>query len=204
MVLKPAEQTPLCAKAVFELLDEIGLPSGVVNLVNASDPVAVGETWLADGRVRKLSFTGSTEVGKLLARGAAGTVKRVSMELGGHAPFIVFDDADPAHAAKGASLVKFLNTGQACISPNRMYVQRAIAEEFTATLAERVSKMTAGSGFDEGVSIGPLVDEASIAKVDRQVCDAREKGARVLVGGERLVDGGLAAGRSMHRPSSPT
>lgn len=194
MVLKPAEQTPLCAKAVFEIFDEIGLPPGVVNMVNAADPVPVGNTWLADDRVRKLSFTGSTEVGKLLAGGAAGSVKRVSMELGGHAPFIVFDDADPVHAAKGAAMVKFLNTGQACISPNRIYVQRSIADEFLATLADRVSKMKAGQGFGDGVSIGPLVDEPSIDKVARQVNDARDKGARVLVGGERLTADGLDAG----------
>ncbi|MEL6891993.1 MAG: NAD-dependent succinate-semialdehyde dehydrogenase, partial [Actinomycetota bacterium] len=194
VVLKPAEQTPLCASAVYEILDEVGLPSGVVNLVHASDPAPVGDAWLADDRIRKLTFTGSTEIGKLLGGGAAGNVKRVSMELGGHAPFIVFGDADPVHAAKGASLVKFLNTGQACISPNRIYVQRSIAEEFTSTLADRVSKMRAGQGFGDGVSIGPLVDEASVAKVERQVLDARNKGARVLTGGERLTADGLDAG----------
>ncbi len=194
VVLKPAEQTPLCANAVYEVFHDAGVPAGVVNLVNAADPVPVGDTWLADDRVRKLTFTGSTEVGKLLGTAASSTVKRVSMELGGHAPFIVFDDADPVHAAKGASLVKFLNTGQACISPNRIYVQASIAEEFTATLADRVAKMKAGSGFGDGVSIGPLVDEASVAKVDRQVTDARGKGARVLTGGERLTADGLDAG----------
>ncbi|MFN3257166.1 MAG: NAD-dependent succinate-semialdehyde dehydrogenase [Ilumatobacter sp.] len=194
VVLKPAEQTPLCARAVFEIFHDVGLPAGVVNLVNAADPVPVGTAWLADERVRKLSFTGSTDVGKHLAAGAAASVKRVSMELGGHAPFIVFDDADPVHAAKGAAMVKFLNTGQACISPNRIYVQRAIADEFLATLADRVSKMRAGSGFVDGVSIGPLVDEASVAKVDRHVSDARDKGARVLTGGQRLTADGLDAG----------
>ncbi len=194
MVLKPAEQTPLCAIAVFEILHDAGIPAGVVNMVNSADPASVGAVWLNDSRVRKLTFTGSTEVGKLLSQQAAGTVKRVSMELGGHAPFIVFDDADPVHAAKGASLVKFLNTGQACISPNRIYVQRSIAPEFIATLSERVAKMKAGVGTEPGVSIGPLVDEASLAKVDRQVEDARAKGATVTTGGHRLVDDGLDQG----------
>ncbi len=191
MVLKPAEQTPLCAVAMFEIFHDAGVPAGVVNLVNASDPVPVGDTWLADPRVRKLTFTGSTEVGKLLGARAATAMKRVSMELGGHAPFIVFDDADPVHAAKGASLVKFLNTGQACISPNRIYVQRSISEAFLDTLAERVSKMKAGVGTADGVSIGPLVDQPSLDKVDRQVRDAVEKGATVLTGGQRLTSDGL-------------
>jgi succinate-semialdehyde dehydrogenase/glutarate-semialdehyde dehydrogenase len=166
----------------------------VVNLVNASDPVPVGDAWLDDPRVRKLTFTGSTEVGKLLGQRAAGSMKRVSMELGGHAPFIVFADADPVHAAKGASLVKFLNTGQACISPNRIYVQRSIAEPFLTTLAERVSTMKAGVGTAEGVTIGPLVDQPSVDKVERQVNDAVAKGATLLCGGERLRADGLDRG----------
>ena len=194
MVLKPAEQTPLCAVAMFEIFDEAGIPPGVANLVCASDPVPIGDAWLDDERVRKLTFTGSTEVGRLLGGRAAATVKRVSMELGGHAPFVVFDDADPVHAAKGAALVKFLNTGQACISPNRIYVQRGIVDAFLETLTERVTALRAGRGFTDGVSIGPLVDEASLQKVDRQVRDAVERGARVLCGGERLTDGDLAAG----------
>ena len=194
MVIKPAEQTPLCAKAMFEVFHDAGVPAGVVNMVNASNPVPVGTTWLEDPRVRKLTFTGSTEVGKLLARQAAPTMKRVSMELGGHAPFIVFDDADPVHAAKGASLVKFLNTGQACISPNRIYVQRSIAGPFIATLTERVKAMKAGVGTEPGIAIGPLVDEPSLDKVDRQVQDALGKGATLETGGHRLTSDGLDRG----------
>jgi succinate-semialdehyde dehydrogenase/glutarate-semialdehyde dehydrogenase len=194
MVLKPAEQTPLCAVAMFEILADAGVPAGVVNLVCASDPVPVADVWLDDPRVRKLTFTGSTEVGRLLGGRASATIKRVSMELGGHAPFIVFDDADPVHAARGAALVKFLNTGQACICPNRIYVQRGIADQFLQTLTERVQAMQAGPGAVSGVSIGPLVDEASLAKVDRQVNDALDKGARLLTGGRRLTEGDLADG----------
>ena len=194
MVLKPAEQTPLCAVAMFEVFADAGIPAGVVNLVCASDPVPVVGAWLDDERVRKLTFTGSTEVGRLLGGRAASTIKRVSMELGGHAPFVVFDDADPVHAAKGAALVKFLNTGQACICPNRIYVQRSIVPEFLSALTDRVTALRAGRGFTDGVSIGPLVDEPSLAKVDRQVRDALDKGARLLCGGERLIDGELGAG----------
>lgn len=194
IVVKPAEQTPLCAAAVIAVLADAGVPAGVVNLVPASDPVPVSDVWLGDERVRKVTFTGSTEVGKLIARKAADQVKRVSLELGGHAPFIVFDDADPEHAAKGATLVKMLNTGQACISPNRIFVQRSILEPFLATLAERVSRMRAGRGSQDGITIGPLVDQPSLDKVDRQVRDAVDKGARLVAGGERLVDDGLDAG----------
>jgi succinate-semialdehyde dehydrogenase/glutarate-semialdehyde dehydrogenase len=194
IVLKPAEQTPLCAIEVVKIFDEVGLPPGVVNLVPTSDPVPVGTEFMANPSVRKLTFTGSTEVGKLLMSQAAPTMKRISMELGGHAPFIVYDDADPARAAVGAAMVKVLNTGQACICPNRLYVQRGIAQEFTDTLAGRIGRMRAGSGFTEGVQIGPLVDEASLAKVDRQVRDAVAKGATVITGGARLSEGELANG----------
>ncbi|MEO3855863.1 NAD-dependent succinate-semialdehyde dehydrogenase [Acrocarpospora sp. B8E8] len=194
VVLKPAEQTPLCAIEVFRILDEVGLPPGVANLITCEDPVPVGEVLLTDPAVGKLTFTGSTEVGKLLARGAADQMKRVSLELGGHAPFIVFEDADPAHAAKGASLVKFLNTGQACICPNRLFVHRSIKDRFVETLRDRVAAMRAGSGFTEGVSVGPLIDEAAYERMTRQVGDAVAKGALLVAGGRRLtgadVDGG--------------
>ncbi|MBT8208468.1 MAG: NAD-dependent succinate-semialdehyde dehydrogenase [Acidimicrobiia bacterium] len=194
VVLKPAEQTPLCAMEVFKILDEVGLPPGVANLVTTSNPVPVGEAFTSDRRIRKVTFTGSTEVGRILGEAAGKSLKRVSMELGGHAPFLVMADADPVHAAKGASLVKFLNTGQACISPNRMYVHRSIAEQFTAVLADRVSKMRAGNGLADGISVGPLVDDAAVEKVERQVTDAVDKGATTVVGGHRLTADGLEAG----------
>ncbi len=194
IVLKPAEQTPLLAVEVFRLLEEAGVPEGVVNLVTTSDPASVGAELVTHPDVRKITFTGSTEVGRLIARQAADGVKRVSLELGGHAPFIVFDDADPVHAAKGAAAVKFLNTGQACICPNRLFVQRAVAEPFLATLEERFTRLRAGSGLEDGVTVGPLIDADALAKMERQVADALERGARLITGGRRLTDDGLDAG----------
>ncbi len=194
VVLKPAEATPLCAKAVFEVFEAAGIPAGVVNMVTALKPGPVGEAFLADPKVRKITFTGSTPVGKMLAREAAAQLKRVSLELGGHAPFIVCQDADPVHAAKGLSLVKFLNTGQACISPNRIFVHEDQLDAFIEELSKRVSAMKAGSGFEAGVRIGPLVNDAAIEKVDRQVQDAVKKGAELVSGGRRLTEDGLDRG----------
>ena len=194
VVLKPAEATPLCAIRMFEILEEAGVPDGVVNLVTAADPAPVGEEFVSNPKVRKLTFTGSTAVGKMLAGKAAANMKRVSCELGGHAPFLVFDDADPTHAAKGVQLVKFLNTGQACISPNRIFVHRSKLDDFVAVLADRVGRMKAGSGLEDGVSIGPLVNAAAVDKVANQVDDARAKGAEVVCGGGRLSEGGLDKG----------
>ena len=194
VVLKPAESTPLCAIAVFKILEEAGLPAGVANLVTASDPKPIGEVFCTHPAVRKLTFTGSTAVGKHLAQACAPQLKRVSMELGGHAPFIVYDDADPVHAAKGVSLVKFLNTGQACISPNRIFVQRRILDPFLETLQARVSGMQAGDGMDPANSIGPLINESAIEKVDRQVQDAVSHGATLLAGGSRLTENDLDRG----------
>jgi len=194
IVLKPAEATPLCAVEIFKILQEAGIPDGVVNLVTARDPAPVGEEFLTNPLVRKLTFTGSTAVGKFLARGAAEQMKRISLELGGHAPFIVFDDVDPVYAAKGAMLVKFLNTGQACISPNRIFVQRSIIDDFVAEARTRVSKMRAGNGLEAGVSIGPLVGKAAFEKVERQVNDALNLGADLVCGGRRLTEDNLDRG----------
>jgi succinate-semialdehyde dehydrogenase/glutarate-semialdehyde dehydrogenase len=194
VVLKPAEATPLCAIKVFECLIDAGVPAGVINLVTGSDPAPIGEEFVTHLKVRKLTFTGSTAVGKMLAGKAAANMKRVSCELGGHAPFLVFEDADPVHAAKGAQLIKFLNTGQACISPNRIFVHRSIAKPFIEVLADRVGKLRAGSGLEDGVAIGPLVNDAAVAKVSNQVDDAVGKGATLHCGGARLTDGGLDKG----------
>ncbi len=194
IVLKPAEATPLCAVETFKIMQEAGIPDGVVNLVTAWDPAPIGEEFVANPIVRKLTFTGSTAVGKLLARGAAEQIKRISLELGGHAPFIVFEDADPVYAAKGAMLVKFLNTGQACISPNRIFVQRSIIDEFVGEARARVAKMKAGNGLEAGVSIGPLVGPAALDKVERQVGDALDQGAALVCGGRRLTEADLDRG----------
>ncbi len=195
VILKPAEQTPLCAVEMFRVFDEAGFPPGVVNLLTSNHPAEVSGPLLDSPAVRKLTFTGSTETGVMLATRAAATMKRVSMELGGHAPFIVLADADIPRAAKGAALVKFLNTGQACISPNRIYVHRSRIDEFLDVLAARVAGLKAGNGLTPGTSIGPLIDDQALAKMERQVADATAKGATVLAGGHRLTDGDLAKGR---------
>ena len=193
-VLKPAEQTPLCAIETFRVFADAGVPPGVVNLVTCADPEPVAGEILADASVRKVSFTGSTEIGKMIASRAGGTMKRVSMELGGHAPFLVFADADPEHAGKGAALVKFLNTGQACICPNRFIVHRSIAEPFLATLRARVEKLMPGDGLAKGTTVGPLIDDVALKKMERQVADATAKGAEVVTGGNRLSGPGFDDG----------
>jgi len=194
IVLKPAEATPLTAMETFRVFEDAGIPAGVVNLVTTSEPAPVGEVLTGDPRVCKLTFTGSTAVGKMLAAASVGNLQRISVELGGHAPFIVFPDADPEHAAKGAAALKFLNAGQACISPNRLYVHRDLADTFSEVLCKRVSRLQTGNGLEDGVGVGPLVNDAAVAKVERQVEDARKKGAGVPVGGHRLTDGPLGQG----------
>ncbi|MGI9624164.1 MAG: NAD-dependent succinate-semialdehyde dehydrogenase, partial [Acidimicrobiales bacterium] len=194
IVIKSAEATPLCAREIVRVFDDAGFPPGVVNLVTALDPAPIGEVFTGDPRVAKLTFTGSTAVGRKLAAAASGNLKRVSVELGGHAPFIVFPDADPVRAAKGAAALKFLNSGQACISPNRLYVHESIAGDFVDTMVERVGRVRAGNGMEEGVGVGPLVNGAAVDKVERQVEDAVSKGANARVGGHRLSDDAFSAG----------
>ncbi len=194
LVLKPAEATPLNAKAIFELFHDAGVPAGVINMVTAQNPVPIGDVFTSDPRVAKLTFTGSTAVGRTLAAAAGASLKRISVELGGHAPFIVMPDADPVHAAKGAGALKFLNAGQACISPNRIYVHTDHLDAFTSTMAERVGRIVTGNGAAEGVGCGPLVNDAAVAKVEAQVDDAVAHGAEALVGGSRLTEGDLANG----------
>ncbi|WP_206796605.1 NAD-dependent succinate-semialdehyde dehydrogenase [Amycolatopsis sp. MtRt-6] len=184
VVLKPAPQTPLSSLALAGILREAGLPDGVLNVVTTSRAAAVVEPLLRGGRIRKLSFTGSTAVGKLLLTQCADTVLRASMELGGNAPFIVFDDADLDEAVDGALTAKMRNMGEACTAANRFFVHRSVADEFAARLAARMSALVVGPGTRAGVDVGPLIDEAGRRKVDLLVADAVRRGARVLTGGE--------------------
>ncbi len=184
MVVKPASQTPLTMLALAELLRECGLPDGVLNVVTTSHTGDVMEPLIRDPRLRKLTFTGSTPVGRTLIEQAAQGVLRVSMELGGNAPFLVFADADVDKAVEGAMLAKMRNMGEACTAANRFYVHEAVAKEFTTKLAARMSALVVGRGTKKGVDVGPLVDEKSRDKVVALVDDAVSKGAKVLVGGE--------------------
>ncbi|CAN5229269.1 NAD-dependent succinate-semialdehyde dehydrogenase [soil metagenome] len=184
MVIKPAAQTPLSMLALAGILQEVGLPDGVLNLLTTSDSGALMEPLIRDGRARKLSFTGSTAVGRRLLEQCADQVLRTSMELGGNAPFIVFDDADLDAAVDGAMLAKMRNIGEACTAANRFYVQSGVAEEFARRLAERMGALTIGPGMDDGVDVGPLIDSTARDKVCSLVDDAVARGARVLVGGK--------------------
>ncbi|MDE2572915.1 MAG: NAD-dependent succinate-semialdehyde dehydrogenase, partial [bacterium] len=191
-VLKPAEQTPLSALAVAALAEEAGFPKGVFNVVtgDAEDAPAIGKEMTSNPTVRKLGFTGSTVVGKLLMAQCAGTVKKVSLELGGNAPFIVFDDADLDSAVSGAMSGKFRNAGQVCVSPNRLLVQEGVHDAFVARLTEAVKRLRVGNGLEEGVNVGPLIEEQGLAKVVEHVGDARKRGAKVIVGGAPSELGG--------------
>jgi succinate-semialdehyde dehydrogenase/glutarate-semialdehyde dehydrogenase len=187
MVLKPAEQTPLSALAVMKLGEEAGLPPGVLSIVlgDAEDAPEIGREMTSSPLVRKLGFTGSTEIGKLLMGQCAGQVKKVSLELGGNAPFIVFDDADLDAAIDGAMTCKFRNSGQTCISANRILVQDAVYDEFVTRFTERASALTVADGFSDAVDVGPLIDVPAIDKVERHYEDARSGGAEVLLEGGR-------------------
>lgn len=187
IVLKPAEQTPLSAIKFFEIAEEVGFPKGVMNLVTGT-PSAIGDTWLSDKRIRKITFTGSTAVGKMLYKKAADQVKRVSMELGGHAPVIVFDDCDLDFAVKQIAGSKFNNCGQACISPNRIYVQESIIDEFTEKLEKMVARLKVGNGLNDDSDVGPLINASGLEKVKSHVNDAVEKGATVVTGGEPFAE----------------
>ncbi len=182
VVLKPATQTPITAVRIMALLEQAGLPKGVVNLV-AGPANDIGEALMKDTRVKKLTFTGSTEVGKLLMQQAASTVKKVSLELGGHAPMVVFEDADLDKAVEGAIATKLRNCGQTCISTNRFYIQESISQEFIKRLAERLKTMKLGDGFEEDTDIGPLIDNKSYLKVKHHIEDALKKGAVLEYGG---------------------
>ncbi|MGE5115597.1 MAG: NAD-dependent succinate-semialdehyde dehydrogenase [Betaproteobacteria bacterium] len=188
VVIKPAEATPLSALAVAELAQRAGMPAGVLNIVtaDAANSIEVGKVLCESDVVRHLSFTGSTEVGRILMRQCAPTVKKLSLELGGNAPFIVFDDADLDSAVEGAMVSKYRNSGQTCVCANRLYVQAGIYDRFVERLAERTKSIKVGNGFEAGVTQGPLIDAQGMAKVESHVADALAKGAKVLAGGHRI------------------
>ncbi|NMH69287.1 NAD-dependent succinate-semialdehyde dehydrogenase [Bacillus sp. RO3] len=183
VVIKPAGQTPLTALKMTALAGEAGIPKGVINVVTG-DSKAISDAWMEDARVRKLTFTGSTEVGKVLMKGSADTVKKISLELGGHAPVIVMADSDLDKAVDGVISSKFRNAGQTCVCSNRIYVHESIQGAFTDKLVEKVKKLKVGNGLEEGVDIGPLIDEDAVDKVQKHVEDAVSKGASVVCGGK--------------------
>ncbi|MFB5191293.1 NAD-dependent succinate-semialdehyde dehydrogenase [Alicyclobacillus fastidiosus] len=190
MIVKPSELTPLSALEIARILEEVGLPQGVLSVVCGTEAKDLVKVIMDDFRVRKVSFTGSTEVGKILMRQAADTMKRVSLELGGHAPFIVFDDADLESAIQQAVLCKMRGMGETCVSANRFYVQRSVYDTFARQLAERMGQLSVGNGLQAGHAVGPLIERAGLAKVERHVADAVAKGAKVLVGGRRVGETG--------------
>ncbi|MQB46361.1 NAD-dependent succinate-semialdehyde dehydrogenase [Rhizobium sp. ICMP 5592] len=190
VVSKPAEQTPLSAIALAVLAEQAGIPAGVFNVIVGVDGPTIGRELCSNAKVRKISFTGSTEVGRILMRQCSDQIKKVSLELGGNAPFIVFDDADLDAAVEGAIASKYRNAGQTCVCANRIYVQSNVYDAFAAKLAAKVAELAVGDGFTPGVAIGPLIDEQGIAKVEDHVRDAVSKGAKVLTGGKRIEGAG--------------
>ncbi len=188
-VVKPAEATPYSGLAWGLLAQEAGIPDGVINIVTG-DPAPIGKELTGNPLVRKITFTGSTRTGKILLKQAAGTVKKVSMELGGNAPFIVFDDADVEAAVSGAMLAKFRNSGQTCVCTNRFYAQSKIYDKFVERLAEEAAKLTVGNGLDDGTVQGPVINEMQLGKIEELVADAEKKGGKILTGGKRHTLGG--------------
>src|SRR5689334_15853282 len=199
-VVKPASATPLTAALIPRAIEDAGTPPGVVNLITSRSAGMVADQLFSDARVRKISFTGSTEVGKDLIRRSADQIKRLSLELGGHAPYIIFDDADLEEAVDGTIASKFRNAGQTCVCANRIYVQSGIHDSFVKLLAEKVTKLVVGHGTSDGVTIGPMIDDRGVDKADEHVQDAIAHGARLVVGGERL-SGGEYAGGSYYAPT---
>ena len=195
VILKPAEQTPYSALALAELAERAGFPKGVLNIITGDAP-AIGGELCANPTVRKISFTGSTEVGRLLMKQAAPTVKKISLELGGNAPFIVFDDADLDAAVEGAMVSKYRNTGQTCVCANRLFVQDGVYDKFAAKLAQKVKELKVGTGTEAGVTQGPLIDVNALAKVEEHVADALAGGAKALTGAKRH-----SLGRTYYEPT---
>ncbi|HRO58612.1 MAG TPA: NAD-dependent succinate-semialdehyde dehydrogenase [Burkholderiaceae bacterium] len=191
VVAKPATLTPLCALALVELAEQAGFPPGVFNMVVGRSSSAIGEEMCTNPLVRKVSFTGSTEVGRVLLRQSADTVKKLSLELGGNAPFLVFDDADLDAAVEGALASKYRNAGQTCVCANRIYVQDAVYDEFAKKFAAKVAQLKVGNGAEPGVIVGPLVEESAVEKVEEHIADALGKGAKLIEGGKRHELGGL-------------
>jgi succinate-semialdehyde dehydrogenase/glutarate-semialdehyde dehydrogenase len=190
MVLKPAKQTPLSATALVVLAEQAGMPKGALSVITSNDSRTIGAEMCGNDKVRKLTFTGSTEIGRVLMRQCADSIKKLGLELGGNAPFIVFDDADLDAAVEGAMMCKFRNAGQTCVCANRIYVQAGVYDVFSEKLKVAVSKLKVGDGFGDGITTGPLIDLAGLAKVEEHVADATAKGARVAAGGARHELGG--------------
>jgi len=189
-VAKPAAETPLSALAMAKLAEDAGLPKGLLSVITSKSSAAIGQEFCSNNKVRKITFTGSTEVGRILMRQSADQIKKTSMELGGNAPFIVFDDADLDAAVEGAMISKYRNNGQTCVCANRIYVQAGVYDAFAEKLAVAVSKMKIGDGFGDGVTTGPLISEDAVTKVVEHIEDAKSKGAKVLTGGKRHALGG--------------
>ncbi|ALV26076.1 NAD-dependent succinate-semialdehyde dehydrogenase [Pannonibacter phragmitetus] len=191
MVSKPAAETPLSALALAVLAERAGLPAGLYNVILGTDAPAIGQEFTSNAKVRKLTFTGSTEVGRILMRQGADNIMKLGLELGGNAPFIVFEDADLDAAVEGAMVSKYRNNGQTCVCANRIYVHADVYDAFAEKLTAKVSAMKVGDGFEDGVNAGPLIDDAALAKVNDHIADATSKGAKVMLGGKAHTRGGL-------------